>query len=82
MKRVKNYFNLADIQRVYAKINYGSTAGTTQFANKAKNLATKVRGKYIFKNETALFELFQQEVPELLEMWKICCWNELVQFMD
>lgn len=82
MAKFKNYFNLSDIKRVYEKLNYGSTVGVTQFADKAKYLATMVRGKYLFKDEVALFELFQREVPELLERWKIRCWNELVQFMD
>lgn len=82
MAKVNAYFNLADIRKAYVKLNHGSTSGATRFMNKAKPLATLVRGSYLFKDEAALFNLFQQEVPELLKRWKITCWNGLVDFMD
>ncbi|MCI8655489.1 MAG: hypothetical protein HFJ48_06470 [Clostridia bacterium] len=79
---VKSYFNMEDIKNVYVKLNHGSENGATRFMNKAKMVATKNKNYYLFKDEMALFRLFQEEVPELLARWKITCWNELVQFMD
>lgn len=79
--RLKVYYNLSDIAALYSKLNGYSNYGRNAFLNKARPLAVMEAGEYQFKNEEALFRLFQEEMPDKLTRWKISCWGELVQFM-
>lgn len=59
------YFTLADVEKIYFVLNDSSSKGFKQFSEAAKEIATIVPNNlhkfaYQFKNEIALFELFQK----------------------
>lgn len=74
---VKTYFGIAEVKMIYLNLT-GTERGMNAFISKAKQIATKQRGYYIFKNESALFNLFKEEFPEQMEQKGITTFNHLV----
>lgn len=81
------YLTLTDVKKIYCVINDWSAKGLEQFAKKAREIAVKVPGErteyvYQFRNEEALFELFQTELPRQMERHGITCFGKLMQFIS
>ena len=81
------YFTMSDVAKIYLALNNKSTDGLKQFAEKAKEIAVKMPSKktdyvYQFVNESALFELFQQALPNQLRSKGIDCWGRLLQYIS
>lgn len=76
---VKCYLSLNDVEAIYIYLN-GSTNGLTSFRNEAKKVAIK-RGRYEFRNEEKLFNIFQMYLSEILEKKKISSFGELMQYL-
>lgn len=81
-RRIKAYMNMADVEEMYIKLT-GSRKGIAQFMKKAKEVAQRTPyGYYIFKREDKLFDLFKQEMPEVLNQRRFTCWGHLVQYVS
>lgn len=81
------YLTLSDVEKIYFVINNLSATGFKQFADKARELATKVPSvktdfRYQFDNEAALFELFLEVLPLQLRSKGIDCWGRLMQYIS
>lgn len=81
------YFTLSDVEEIYYVLNNQSSKGFEKFATKAREIAIKLPSKktdyfYQFMNETALFELFQEVLPEQLQSKEIDCWGRLMQYIS
>lgn len=80
------YFNSEDVRRIYEVIN-GSSRGADIFVKSAKEeVAEKIEKDYSicyrFKNEDALFLLFEQRFSQQFKNKKISCWGELMQYIS
>lgn len=93
--KIKPYLNTNDVEKMYEKLNFGSRKRITQFMEKAKMTATRSSkakssrygtvtyyGKFIYKNEKALFEVFKSEMPEQIASKEIKSFDELVQMIS
>ena len=74
------YEKLDSVCEWYYKIK-GSNKGINPFINAAKEVGTKERGAYLFKDEPALFEVFQRFLGEELKAKKINSFGELLQYV-
>lgn len=84
--RERTYLNLSDVKDLYVTLN-GSTKGWTRFSQSAKKVATRrnpedERSYFIFRNESALFEVFQEFLGKELEIRNIASWGELMQYIS
>lgn len=81
-RRIKAYMTTPDVEEMYIKLT-GSSRGINQFMKKAKEVAQRApQGYFIFKREDKLFEVFQQEIPEVLKQRRFTCWGHLVQYVS
>lgn len=76
---IKCYLSLSDAEDIYKYLT-GSSKGLSAFRNEAKNIAIKC-GRYQFREEEKLFELFQAYLPEILERKNINNFGELMQYL-
>lgn len=79
----KPYFNVADIEEIYEKLT-GTRNGLKAFMTEAITVAKKcpISDAYIFKDEEALFRVFERKLPRVLSIKKIGSWGELMQFIS
>lgn len=81
------YLTLADVEKIYKVVNNHSTNGLRKFLKRAKEIAVQLprekgRWLYQFRDEDALFKLFQEALPTELERLGIDCWGRLMQFVS
>ena len=75
------YENLDSVCEWYFKVK-GSRKGINPFINAAKEVGSKTNsGAYIFKDEQALFRVFQRFLGEELKAKKINSFGELLQYV-
>jgi len=79
MKHV--YFNLQDVEEIYEQVN-GGRKGVNRFLDEAKTVATWCHGHYEFRDEEALFEVFERFLPNILEARGIDCFGRLMQYIS
>lgn len=75
----KCYLSLSDVEDIYNYLN-GSSQGLSAFREDAKKIAIKC-GRYEFREEEKLFNLFQAYLPEILERKNINSFGELMQYL-
>lgn len=83
MEPIRTYLGTKDLEEIYEKIK-GSQKGMRGFVSKAQQkIGTRTEsGAYIFKDEQALFEIFQQYFAEELRLKGIDCFGRLMQYMS
>lgn len=76
------YLNTADIEEIFEKVK-GSRKGITPFLRDAKEIASKTRnGKYVYKDETALFIVLEKHIGKELQQRGIDCFGRLMQYIS
>lgn len=77
-----SYFNLDQVGLMY-EVTKGNRKGITKFLKDCKEISVKDdRKKYhLFKDEVALWKVFQKYLGEELRSRRINSWSELMQFL-
>ena len=83
MEPIRTYLGTKDLKEIYEKLN-GSPKGMNGFVSTAQQTigSRTESGAYIFKDEAALFELFQQYFAKELQLKGIDCFGRLMQYMS
>lgn len=75
------YLLTSDIQEIYRQIK-NSNQGMTAFINDAKKVGTKENGYYLYKDEEALFKVFQKHLSKELTGLGIDKFWRLMQYIS
>lgn len=83
MEQVRAYLGTKDLREIYEKLK-GSRKGMNGFISVAQQTigVRSTSGAFIFKDEQALFELFQQYFDEELRLKGIDSFGRLMQYVS
>ncbi len=76
---MKAYLNTDDIKAMYIDFA-GNTKGMNSFIKRAKDVAEKVGNEYLYKDEEALFKVFEYRFRTEFQAKKIYNFSDLMQF--
>lgn len=78
-EKIQVWLGTNDVEQMYVNLT-GSRKGITRFKRIAETLSSRSKGgAIIYKDEEALFKIFQREMPDILEKKRIKHFYELVQ---
>ena len=75
------YFNLEQVEYIYEMIQ-PNRRGITRFLKDARDVAIKRNGIYQFKNEEALWNIFQEYLGDILAKKNIDNWGRLMDYIS
>lgn len=76
------YLNTADIEEIFEKVK-GSRKGITPFLRDAKKIGSRTKkGAFIYKDETALYNVFERYLKDELDIKGIDCFGRLMQYIS
>ena len=76
------YLSNRDLEKIYLKLNAGDPSGWSAFKSTAQRIATKKNGVYLYKDEDALFEVFNSNnfFHAVLTNLRIKSFSDLMQY--
>lgn len=79
------YLSTSNIEEIFRDVKK-SEKGMTAFIKDAKGVGTKMKNGthsfYIYKDEEALFKVFQKHLPNELKSLGIDCFGRLMQYVS
>lgn len=79
------YLSTSNIEEIFRDVKK-SEKGMTAFIKDAKGVGTKMKNGthsfYIYKDEEALFKVFQKHLPNELKALGIDCFGRLMQYVS
>ena len=76
---IKAYLNTDDVKAIYIDFA-GNTKGMNSFIERAKEVAERVENAYLYKDEEALFKIFQYRFGTEFQARKIYNFSDLMQY--
>lgn len=82
---IKGYLSTNEVETIYRRVK-NSEKGMTAFIKNAKKVGTKIKEGpvvyYLYKEEEALFDVFQKHLPMELKALGIDCFGRLMQYVS
>lgn len=75
----KAYLNTDDIKAIYIDFA-GNTKGMNSFIERAKEVAEKAGNAYLYKDEEALFKVFEYRFRTEFQAKKVYNFSDLMQY--
>lgn len=76
------YLSTSDIEEIYEQVK-GSRKGINSFLREARKLGSRTKnGAFVYKDENALFIVFEKYLKYELEIKGIDCFGRLMQYVS
>lgn len=81
-KNENPYLSTSEIEDAYEKIK-GSRKGITAFLAEVKKIGSRTKnGAFVYKDEEALYQVFERHLKDELEIKGIDCFGRLMQYIS
>lgn len=76
------FLSTSEIESAYEKVK-GSRKGITSFLTEVRRLGTRTKnGAFVYKDEEALYQVFERHLKDELEIKGIDCFGRLMQYIS